>query len=81
MNNKEYSFEQLYKDLREGYQLYYTYMNTRYLLSKLNKNCYSKEIVKYNGKGPHPKTQIITLKSVLELYPFMEDIEYKIDIN
>ena len=79
MNSKEYSFEQLYKDLRDGFQIYYTYMNTRYLLSKLNKNCYSKEIVKFNGKGPHPKTQIITLKSVMELHPFMEDIEYKID--
>ena len=78
MDNKDYSFEQLYKDLRDGYQIYFTYMNTRYILSKLNKNCYSKEIVKYNGKGPHPKSQIITLKSVMEIHPFMEDIEYRI---
>ena len=81
MDNINYSFEKLYKDLREGYQIYYTYMNIRYLLSKLNNNCYSKEIVKFNGKGPYPKTQIITLKAVMELYPFMEDIEYKIENN
>ena len=56
-------------------------MGTRYLLSKLNQNCYSKEIVNFNGKGPHPKTQIVTLKTVMELHPFMEDIEYKIDTN
>jgi len=31
-----------------------------------------------SGKGPHPKTQIITLKAVKELHPFMEEIEYKI---
>ena len=31
-----------------------------------------------NGKGPHPKTPIITLKAVKELHPFMEEIEYKI---
>lgn len=61
-----------------GYQIYYTYMNTRYLLTKLKSNCYSREIVNFNGKGPHPKTQIVTLKSVKELFEFMEDIEYKI---
>ncbi len=81
MDYKDYSFEQLFKDLRDGYQIYYTYMDTRYLLSKLNKNCYSREIVNFNGKGPHPKTQIITLKTVKELHPFMEDIEYKIDTS
>lgn len=81
MNHNDYSFEQLYKDLSAGYQIYYTYMGTRYLLSKLKQNCYSREIVKFDGKGPHPKTQIITLKTVMELHPFMEDIEYKIDTN
>lgn len=81
MDHNDYSFEQLWKDLRDGYQVYYTYMGTRYLLSKLNKNCYSREIVNFNGKGPHPKTQIITLKTVKELHPFMEDIEYKIDTS
>ena len=81
MNSKEYSFEQLYKDLKNGYQIYYTYMNKRYLLSKLNQNCYLKEIVKHSEKEPHPRTQIITLKSVMETHPFMEDIEYKIDIK
>lgn len=81
MDNKDYSFEQLWKDLNNGYQIYYTYMNTRYLLSKLKQNCYSREIVNFTGKGPHPKTQIVTLKTVMELYPFMKDIEYKIDMN
>lgn len=79
--DNDYTFEQLYKDLRDGYQMYYTYMGTRYLLSKLNKNCYSREIVNFIGKGPHPKSQIVTLKTVKELYPFMEDIEYKMDNN
>ncbi len=81
MECKDYSFEQMWKDLRDGYQVFYTYMGTRYLLSKINKNCYSREVVNFNGKGPHPKTQIITLKYLKELYPFMEDIEYKIEIK
>ena len=42
---------------------------------------YIGKIVNFNGKGPHPKTQIITLKTVKELYPFMEDIEYKIEMK
>ena len=54
-------------------------MGRRYLLSKLDKNCYSRELVNKEEKGPHPKNQIITLKAVKELFDFMEDIEYKIN--
>ena len=39
------------------------------------------ELVTIKEKNPHPKTQIITLKKVMELFPFMEDIEYKVNIN
>lgn len=75
---EDYTIERLWKELNEGYQIYYTYMKRRYLLSKLAKNCYSREIVNIEEKGPHPKKQIITLKSVVELFPFMEDIEYRV---
>lgn len=78
---KNYTFEQLWKDLNTGYQIYYTYMDATYLLSKLRKNCYSKEIVNEKEKSPHPRTQIVTLKTVNELFPYMKDIEYKININ
>lgn len=74
-----YTFERLWKELSQGYQIYYTYMEKRYLLAKLDKNCYSKKLVSVDEKGPHPKTQIVTLKSVKELFPFMEEIEYKIN--
>ena len=40
--SEEYTFEQLWKELNEGYQIYYTYMDKRYILSKLDKNCYSR---------------------------------------
>ena len=80
MNNKDYTFEHLWKDLNTGYQIYFTYMDVRYLLTKLKKNCYSKEIVQSKDKSPQPKVQIVTLKTVSELFPFMEDIEYKIDV-
>ena len=74
----DYTFERLWKELNEGYQIYYTYMDNRYMLSKLDKNCYARELVHYNGKGPHPRRQIVTLKTVKELFDFMEDIEYKV---
>ena len=67
-----YTFERLWKEI------YYTYMNKRYMLSKLDKNCYSRELINKNDKSPHPKNQIVTLKTIKELFDFMEDIEYKI---
>ena len=76
---KEYTFERLWKELNEGYQIYYTYMDKRYILSKLDKNCYSRALVNKDEKGPHPKRQIVTLKAVKELFEFMEDIEYKVN--
>lgn len=74
----EYTFERLWKELNDGFQIYYTYMKRRYLLTKLDQNCYSRKIVNEEEKSPHPKEQIITLKSVKELFPYMENIEYKI---
>lgn len=75
---EQYTFERLWKELNDGFQIYYTYMNRRYLLAKLDQNCYSRKIVNEEEKSPHPKEQIITLKSVKELFPYMENIEYKI---
>lgn len=79
--DKNYTFEQLWKELDSGYQIYYTYMDKRYLLSKLKANCYSRELISDKKNSPHAKTQIVTLKSVMELFPFMENIEYKSIIN
>ena len=73
---KEYTFERLWQELDNGYQIYYTYMDNRYLLTKLQSNCYSKELIT-EEESPHPKKLIITLKSVKETFPFMEDIEYR----
>lgn len=78
-NMEEYTFERLWKELNEGYQIYYTYMEKRYMLSKLDKNCYSRELINKDEKGPHPRKQVVTLKAVKELFEFMEDIEYKIN--
>lgn len=76
---EEYSFERLWKELNEGYQIYYTYMEKRYLIAKLSSNCYSRKLLDENDKSPHPREQIVTLKTIKETFPFMENIEYKIN--
>ena len=42
--DKEYSFQQFWKDLNDGYQIYFDYMEVRYLIYKMQKNCYKKRI-------------------------------------
>ena len=76
----EYTFEKLWEELDQGYQIYYTYVDHRYLLTKLKSNCYSKELVSGKEKSPLPKKLIVTLKSVKEEFPFMEEIEHKVMI-
>ena len=75
---ENYTFEKLWEDLDNGFQIYYTYMDLRYLLYKTASNCYTQELVTIKEKNPHPKFSIITLKRVKELFPYMEDLEYKI---
>ena len=31
---EDYTFERLWKELNEGFQIYYTYMGKRYILAK-----------------------------------------------
>ena len=76
---EKYTFEQFWYELDIGYQLYFTYLENRYLLTKVTKNCYSQELVSTDKpKSPHPKHAMLTLKRVKEIFPFMENIEYKV---
>ena len=42
---ENYSFEQFWKDLDDGFQVYFDYMEMRYLIYKMKKNCYKKELI------------------------------------
>ena len=79
----KYTFERFEKELDDGYQMYYTYVRNRYLLFKTAENCYTQKLLTDNPKNPQPRTTMLTLKRVKEIFPFMEDIEYKIsdDLN
>lgn len=75
---QKYTFEMMYEDLKNGYQIYYTYVRNRYLLFRTAKNCYTQKLLTENTKNPQPKTMMLTLKRVKEIFPYMEDIEYKV---
>ena len=75
---QKYTFEMMYEDMRNGYQIYYTYVKNRYLLFRTAKNCYTQKLISDDARNPQPKSTVLTLKRVMEMFPFMEDIEYKV---
>lgn len=78
MKEKEYTFEMMWEDLNNGYQIYYTYVRNKYLLFKTAPNCYTQKLLSERKNNPQPKMSMLTLKRVKEMFDFMEDIEYKI---
>jgi hypothetical protein len=76
--NEEYTFEKMWVDLQNGYQIYYTYVRNRYVIFKTAKNCYTQKLLSNDSKNPQPKMSMLTLKRVKEIFPHMENIEYKI---
>ena len=77
----KYTFKQFDKNLDDGYQIYFTYVRNRYLLFKTSENCYTQKLLEEDEKNPQPRMAIITNKRVKEIFPFMENIEYKVGIN
>lgn len=77
---ENYTFERFEEELDNGYQMYYTYVRNRYLLFKTADNCYTQKLVSNEDKNPQPRQIVITNKRVKEMFPFMENIEYKVGI-
>ncbi len=75
--DENYTFEKFYKNLEDGYQIYFNYVRNRYLLFKTSENCYTQKLLTEHEKNPQPRQSIITLKRIKELFQYMEDIEYK----
>ena len=77
---ENYTFERFEEELDNGYQMYYTYVRNRYLLFKTADNCFTQKLVSNEDKNPQPRQIVITNKRVKEMFPFMENIEYKVGI-
>ena len=76
--NSNYTFKELEKNLDDGYQIFCTYVRNRYLIFKTAENCYTQKLISDHPKNPQPRQTVITHKRIAEMFPFMEDIEYKI---
>ena len=73
----KYSLERMENELDNVYIIYYTYVRNRYQLFKTSENCYTQQLLTENLKNPLPRLTIITHKRLKEIYPYMENIEYK----
>lgn len=77
---EKYTFERFDKELGKGFQVYFTYVNNRYLVFKTADNCYTQKLISVYDKNPQPRMAMITKKRLKEMFPFMEEIEYKVGI-
>lgn len=73
-----YKFINFEKDLNNGYQIYLTYVNNRYLVYKTASNCYTQELMEYDEKNPQPRLAVITRKRLKEIFKYSTDLEYKV---
>ena len=74
---ESYTFEKFDKDLDNGYKIYLTFVNNRYLIYKTSENCYTQELIDYDEKNPQPRISMITYKRLKELFKYSTDLEYK----
>lgn len=75
--DSNYKFANFDKDLDNGYQIYLTFVNNRYLIYKSSDNCYTQELIGYDEKNPQPRISMITRKRLEELFKYSTDFEYK----
>ncbi len=78
--DKTYTFKEFNQNLDDGYQIFFTYVRNRYLLFKTAENCYTQKLLSEDPKNPQPRMAMLTLRRVKEMFPHMEEIEYKVGI-
>lgn len=74
---ENYTLQKMRKDLNNGFGLYFNYNQNRYLIYKVSDNCYSQELITIKEKSPHARLNLISDKALKEMFPFMEEFEYK----
>ena len=73
----KYNFDKFENDLNNGFQIYLTFVNNRYLIYKTSDNCYTQKLVDYDEKNPQPRQIVITNKRLEEIFTFATELEYK----
>ena len=51
------------------------------MLFKTAENCYTQKLLSTHKSNPQPKQLMLTLKRVKEMFPNMENIEYKVGLE
>ena len=74
---ENYTFDEFEDILNKGFQVYFTYLKNRYMVFKTAENCYTQKLVHVGQKNPPPRMSMVTKKYLMEIYPFLEDMEYK----
>ncbi len=74
---ENYTFEKFSKDLDNGYKILFDYVRNRYVVYKVDENCYMQELIEQKSRNPMPEKSMITLKAIKQIFPYMTDIEYK----
>ena len=77
---ENFTFEKFEEVLDGGYQVYFTYLKNRYLLFKTADNCYTQKLIHVGQKNPPARMSMVTKKYLVEIFPFMEELEYKYNV-
>ena len=75
----KYTFSKYVEDLDNGYKIIFTYLQNRYMIYKVNENCYMQELLEQHSRNPVAPKSMITFKAIKMIFPYMEMIEYKQD--
>ena len=72
-----YTFKKFSIDLDDGYKILFDYVRNRYVLYKVNENCYMQELVEQKSRNPAPQKAMITMKAIKQMFPYISDVEYR----
>lgn len=75
---ENYNFKKFSEDLDNGYKILFDYVRNRYVIYKVDENCYMQELVEQKSRNPAPEKSMITHKAIKEMFPFMQDLEYRV---
>ena len=78
---ENYSFKKFSKDLDDGYKILFDYVRNRYMVYKVDENCYMQELVEQKSRNPVPEKSMITYKAIKEMFPYITDVEYRVVVE
>ena len=72
-----YKFENFDNDLDNGYKIYLTFVNNRYLVYKTSENCYTQELLDYSNIGRNIYIFVIISQEIMNLLNRVKALLFK----